>query len=318
MTNDVEIETPQPIESQPRFRDVQFDELLEDIFGLSGRSLRTIKALIFKPVEYFQAAKHPFWKNAYSPSFRIFLGLVAISTALKYFYASEDGALFKFFETFLTEALSEEIDDLSELGLDPSLFDVKDAVRRTLQSFFLLSTPLSIAFFLIVAALFRSFGEKLRFVVRARFIFAILIPLAALGLISAIGMIILPAGWVEITSNLNMVLSIILMAVTAYRGAFSSVPSKLGRLGRSVGLTALISFMYTLASAIALGEGMYKSGYEFGERVAIATQELESQKKEIQDALDAGSEAPMDIDATPAKPTENTEPQKNETPKPEQ
>jgi len=275
-----------PTSSQPKLLEVQFDELLEDILGLSGRSIRTIKSLIFEPVHYFQAAKHPFWLNKYSPSFRIFFGLMAISTALKFFYASEDGALFRAFEGMISEQIAVDSEFLSSNGINPQTIDVKAIVQNSLQSFFLISTPLAIVFFLIIAFLFRSFGEPLRYVVRVRFLFSVLIPLGVITLISSISFVFLPSNWIDFVSNLTLVVSISVIGLTAYRGAFPEIASAKGRILRALGLTTLLSASYFLASSIAMGYGMYKSGYDAAHELHIAHSNIKKSGKEASSETD--------------------------------
>lgn len=47
------------------------DDLVEDIFGLNWRGLKTIWTLFTRPALYFEAAKTPKWQDRYTPSFRV-------------------------------------------------------------------------------------------------------------------------------------------------------------------------------------------------------------------------------------------------------
>lgn len=266
--------------AQPKMGDVQFDELFEDILGLSGRSIRAIKSLFSKPVEYFEAAKHPYWQNAFSPSFRIFLGLMALITALKFFYAAEDGVMYKYLEQTINESL---LNRQSELAINPSTVDVKAVVEKSIQYMSLFYTPLVILFYLLIAILFQSFGEKLNFVVRARYVFAILIPATLVSLLSTIIMIFLPVSFLPLLSFTSLALTFGLIFWAAYRGAFSKIKTKKGRAGRALGLTTLLSVASIFASTISVGVGAYKAGYEQGEAAYKAQKALKQSPPEKAD-----------------------------------
>ena len=76
-------------EDQAKISKIGFDNLLEDIFGLNIRALKTIGVLFKSPGKYFKAAKTPDWTDRYTPSFRVWFGLMAMLVALKFLYTTE-------------------------------------------------------------------------------------------------------------------------------------------------------------------------------------------------------------------------------------
>jgi len=80
-------------QNQPKLNKIGFDNLLEDIFGLNIRALKTIGVMFRKPVDYFKAARTPEWEDKYTPSFRVWFGIMAILVALNFIYNNDKSAM---------------------------------------------------------------------------------------------------------------------------------------------------------------------------------------------------------------------------------
>ena len=237
-------------QTQATMSTVSLDELLDDIIGLSFKTFRSIGLLFKTPTEYFQAAKTPFWENRLTPSFRIYLGLTALSTSFRYFYQDPNSPMVKLY-TGLFEPLKAD----PPKGLTPEMMDTTQLAVNTLKWYVLLNPILITILFCVLGLVFRAFGEKLNAVVRIRYIFATMVPASLIGLFSVIPMVFLPPESLELTSVLGLILMVIVMWITCYRGAFSVVPDKSGRIGRATALSFCIFMMTILAATIAVIAG---------------------------------------------------------------
>ena len=80
--------------------------LLEDVFGLNVRGLRTLKDLFIRPKRVFDSARQIDWANTHTPTIRLTFSLITVYMLLSFFWAAEDGALYQGLYLQL-EALSE-------------------------------------------------------------------------------------------------------------------------------------------------------------------------------------------------------------------
>ena len=249
-------------QTQANLKSVSIDELFDDVIGLSFKTFRSIGLLFKRPVEYFQAAKSPFWQNRLTPSFRIFLGLTALSTSFRYFYQDPNSPMVKLY----ARAYEPFKNDPPE-GLTADMIDPTQLAVATLKWYVLLNPIFITILFCLLGLLFRAFGEKLNPIVRIRYIFATIVPASFIGLISVIPMAFLAPKYLGVTSNVGLLLMVIAMWVTCYRGAFSAVSDKSGRIGRATALSVSLFFMIMIAAflsifigAIIVGIGLAKAG----------------------------------------------------------
>ncbi len=237
-------------ESQASLKTVSFDELLDDIFGLSAKSLKSIFLLFKRPAEYFKAAKAPFWENRLSPSFRIYLGLTALTTAMRFLYRDENSPMVKLYASQF-----ELIKENPPNGLDPNQINSYEMAVTTLKWMLVLSPIISTVFFCLLGLLYWGYGEKLNPVVRIRYVFAALIPASVISALSAFPMYFLPESFTMGVSLMGLLLMFMLIWLTAYRGAFSAVDLGAGRIGRATVLSILIFVVMMAATFIAIFAG---------------------------------------------------------------
>ncbi|MEP3892242.1 MAG: hypothetical protein ABJN69_17415 [Hellea sp.] len=236
--------------AQASMRDVSFDELLDDTVGLSFKSVRSIWFLFKNPRLYFTAAKAPFWQNRFSPSFRIYAGLIAISTGMKFLYRDESSPMVQVykqqFEMIKTDIANrpDPSDKLNAENMDSTVMAI------TTLKWYILIAPLAMVFtFCLLGLLYRGFGEKLNPVVRIRYVFATMIPASIVSLLLILPMYFSPPQFTGYFSFLGLGLMFGMLWITAYRGAFPAVATPSGRAGRATALSALIIF-FMLASAM--------------------------------------------------------------------
>lgn len=230
------------------------DDLVEDIFGLNLRGLKTIWTLITRPWLYFEAAKTQTWQDRYTPSFRIWFAIIAIGTFFQFIWAGQNTAMFAAYvevmKTIVTDANVVLAED--QLMIDPNVFDPGEAAK-TLVKYSQLFLPVGyLVCLLIIAALFQSWGERLSFVVRLRYVFAIIVPGAIVGYFFAFLTTKIPLEIFQIVNLGGLFLMFASYFAVAYLGPFRGMATRV-RLGRSLGITALIIIAVMLASLIAVG-----------------------------------------------------------------
>jgi len=72
-----------------------FNALLEDVFGLNVRGLRTLRDLYVSPRKVFDSARVIDWANQHTPTIRLTFSLITVYMLLGFFWAAEDGPLYQ-------------------------------------------------------------------------------------------------------------------------------------------------------------------------------------------------------------------------------
>lgn len=239
--------------AQTQVTRIGFDNLLEDLFGMNIRGFKTIWVLVTRPKLYFIAAKTPDWQERYTPSFRVWFAIIALTAALAWVWAGPDSPMFNIYREGLLPMVEGANKSLAPQGLmiEAGSFNVDQAARDVIRW---TNIFLPVTYFMtlgVIAFLFRSFGERLPYIVRLRYVFAIIIPGSLLGLLSGLGSIFLDNEVFKIINLGSMGLMFASYFAVAYFGAFSVLPN-LARFGRSVGLTALLIVGVLAASVLAV------------------------------------------------------------------
>lgn len=230
-------------------KDVSVDELLDDTIGLSFKSLRSIWLLFKNPLTYFSAAKSPFWFNRFSPSFRIYAGLIAITTGMKFLYRDENSPMVKIYKQQFDQVKAQLAEQGKLEGPKLEAFDTTALSIGTLKWYFVISPIAMVVSYSLLGLLYWGYGEKLNPVVRIRYVFAILIPASIIGMLSVIPTYYLPTRFAGVTSFAGLAIMVLVIWLTAYRGAFENVPTKGGKAGRATAISALI-FIFMMVSAM--------------------------------------------------------------------
>jgi len=237
------------ISPQASMRDVSFDELLDDTIGLSFKSVKSIWLLFKNPSPYFAAAKAPFWFNRFSPSFRIYAGLIALTTGMKFLYRDANSPMVKIYKSQFDQVKTQLVEQgrLEDQNLEA--FDTTALAIGTLKWYFFISPFTMVLSYALLGLLYWGYGEKLNPVVRIRYVFAILIPASIIGMLSVIPAYYLPTKFAGVMSFIGLAVMFVFVWLTAYRGAFEAVPTKRGRVGRATAIGTLI-FLFMIISAL--------------------------------------------------------------------
>ena len=232
------------IKAQPKASRLGFDSLLEDVFGLNIRSLKTIGVLFSRPARYFDAARDRNWLGRFTPSFRVWFGLLAVMAFMRFFYGSEDSALI--------EGMTAQMDaEIAEIPDDSMTFNTRQYAIDTFKWLFVFMPFAFIPVYSAVAFTFRSFGGSPSFVVRLRYVLATVIPSTVLLLaMTPILMFRLTPNQMTVYTVIGLILMFGADYLKAYRGAL--VDRERGRAGVALGFATLLFVAYFVAMIIAM------------------------------------------------------------------
>lgn len=229
------------------------DEFFYDIFGVNIKGLKSIWTIFTRPTDYFAAAQRPDWGSEHWPSIRIWFGIMGILIALQFLWASESSemtAMFQMLAMVLADSLRDTV-AADGITLDVSALDReqlgKEAFKRWIfiYPFFFLIAMCALAF------IFRAWRPAVGFVIRLRYIFAIIIPGSVFGLFTTLAMVNLSGQAYVVISFLTLPVMVMLYAITAFRGPFHKFA--IGeRLGLSLVVALLILSFLMLAQLISM------------------------------------------------------------------
>jgi len=239
------------------------DEFFYDIFGVNIKGLKSIWTLIKNPADYFEAAQLPDWGGDHWPSIRIWLGIMGILVALQFLWASENSEMTSMFQMLATipgdtiaTSFAEDGVTLDLSGLDKQELG-KTAFKRWtfIYPFFLIGAMCALAF------IFRAWNPAVGFVIRLRFVFAIIVPASVFGLLLTLAMVNLSGEAYRNVSFASLPGMLILYAITAYRGPFHKF--EIGeRIGMSIIIALLIMFFLMVAQIISMILGVAPTWFE--------------------------------------------------------
>lgn len=232
---------------------IGFDSLVGDIIGLNLEGLKSVWVLFKNPAPYFKAAKTANWEGLYRPSIRLWIALFALTTALKFLWLNQNSPLYGTMSQAI-KAVVERINSQAQSS-DPQI-NLTDTALATATNYFIniyiLIVPICIFLtIMLLGIIYRAWGEKLSYVIRLRYLFALMITGNLAGLIlSLCG----PFVTLSVYQTLNFAFLIIMYGlyfVSAYRGAFAHMEPP-GRLGRSAAVTAALILTTFIATLIGI------------------------------------------------------------------
>ena len=229
------------------------DEFFYDIFGINIKGIKSAWTLIRRPTEYFDAARLPDWGGEHWPSVRIWLGLTGILIALQFLWASENSEMTAMFQS-LTLTIGEGFShSVSERGitLDLSVIDKQTLGKQAFKRWIFIYPFFFIGMMCILAFIFRAWRPAANFVIRLRYIFGIIVPGSVFGLFITLAMVNITGQLYMLISFLSMPVTMVIYAVTAYRGPFLNYATG-ERLGMSIIIAILIFISLFIAQMVAM------------------------------------------------------------------
>lgn len=219
-----------------------WDALLDDLFGLNVRALKSMRAIIVSPRAVFDAARDADWLGRFTPSIRLAFTLIAAMVFLRFLWGGEDSALHEMTKSGLTNP-----DVLGNGDMDQFTQDY--------LGLWLVLFPFSYFFVhALLALLLRIWGTGTYAPVRLRLYFAALLPGLLLGVLSTIAMPMLDVALFEQTLVPALALTGLIYALTVFRGLPAAMGTQ-GRTWRSIlfGCVALCGDLFIAVSTFVIG-----------------------------------------------------------------
>ena len=251
-------------QNQPKLNKIGFDNLLEDIFGLNIRALKTIGIMFRKPVDYFKAARTPEWEDKYTPSFRVWFGIMAILVALNFIYNNDKSAMTAAYQGMVEQLATQFEHDHNAAnvknGQPPDIIDVDiDKAAIDMGKWAMVYYPFAYIPFMALAGIFvRFWGRSLTYVTRLRYLFAVTIPGVAFMFVSTFLVLVVSARYFLWLTAVMFLIIVALDFITSYRGPFRDMPRP-KRLLRSAALTTILLLVYLFGSMAATFPAMIKT-----------------------------------------------------------
>jgi len=222
----------------PQLDQIGYDALIGDIFGLNIRGLKSLWISIKNPRAYYRSALSLDWQDKFTPAFRLWFTLIALTFFFQFFWAGANSATIE--NTMSQIDASTLPDGVSTRGA---------ALEISKWSFGFL--PFTFIFCLFVlAAIFPFWGEKTNFVVRQRKIFITIIPGTLLAIAMTLSFGAIPAAYFWYFLTLSYAVTFFCDSITAYRGAYSGI-SRSGKLWRAISLATATLITSGFASILS-------------------------------------------------------------------
>lgn len=191
----------------------EVEGLLNDIFGLNIRGLKTLWFTFAKPARVFDVARQGNWTTAgLTPTIRLLFSVFALLAAFRFFWAKEDGFLFQ----AVLQAVNAQTDTAQNL---PQNVDAS-AVTSNILSTIVLVLPVAMTIGLVLGGSALSvWGKGTRATQRIRLFFTAIIPgytlnaLFTITLLSAISQ-----QFLLIFSFLILFMQLVIDTITSLRG----------------------------------------------------------------------------------------------------
>ena len=233
--------------NQLKSRKVSGDDLIEDMFGLNLRGLKTLWVMFVSPRRGYEAARSPDWMDrSYTPSIRLLFSLLAVMTAVRFLWAGADSSMYELIEVQLASM---------------ELFETEEALQdatETIINYYLLLFPFSFMLFQSIAALLLPiWGKGTNAIVRVRLYMLALLPNGLATLFMLPAMKFMTAEEMLKYSFAMMSVTLVLDFITSYRGGLSGKRAvqvmKSGLFAVSSNVTGMIanSLCIMVASMIA-------------------------------------------------------------------
>ncbi|MEM1379682.1 MAG: hypothetical protein AAGH41_03555 [Pseudomonadota bacterium] len=216
------------------------DELVDDVFGLNVRGLKTIIDTLVRPRLVFDAARQADWSGAYTPSLRLVFSILTVLGFFTFFWAGEDTAFYQVLEKAIT------------LNADTPL-TAEEMNAQITRTFGIYSAALPFVLIIIhglFSQIIRVWGQGTPGVARLRLHMTAIVPGLVLTLLSTLATPFVPD--LMITLTLVLLAAVLFAdAATAWRGSVVA-QGKGSRLMKSLVFAIGSSVATAIASSICI------------------------------------------------------------------
>jgi len=229
-----------------------FDSLVEDLFGLNVRGLRTVGQLFISPKQVFESARVPDWRRKYTPTIRLTFSIITVFMLLSFFWAAEDGMMYQAILAQFTEMAAARPEPISP-----------EQIRQDIDTVFAAYSFLYPFIYMLIHGLVGSviffWGKGTGWVTRLRLYFGLLAVGMTVALLSTFITPFLTADMLVAFTFIGMLIAILAYWLTYARGMWGTA-SVLGVLARATCLALLITLVDMIISILAgFGAGVWVS-----------------------------------------------------------
>ena len=233
--------------------DLSLDSIAEDLFGLNIRGVKSIYTAWRRPRDYFAAAKSPDWHEKFTPSMRLWLSFFALFSALKFWWFGTNEGMIGAFATGFENAGLALTDGLT----------YRDVGAEAVLWVFGWIPILQIVSMIILAMLYRAWGERTTLALRQRYLFIVMIPSASMMPVFLTIMLFVPPSLISLYGVFLAFAAFIIDFQTGYRGGFASASAK-GRALRAGILAFVLVSINTLTTIAAQIVGIIVISQKYG------------------------------------------------------
>ena len=218
------------------------DSLIEDLFGLNVRGLKTVGQLFIAPGKVFETARVSDWRRKYTPTIRLTFSIITVYMLLSFFWAAEDGVMYQSLYSVLSDAAA-----ASDATVTPA--EIREDVEIAFAAFSFLYPFVYMLMHGLVGSLVFVWGKGTGWVTRLRLYFGLLTVGMTIALITTFMMPLLSLDQLVYFTMFGMVISVIAYGLTYVRGMWGK-GSTIGILFRAGCIAVLISFVDIIASGV--------------------------------------------------------------------
>ncbi len=185
-----------------------WDSLLDDLFGLNVRALRTVGVAIARPSRVFSGARDRDWLDRYTPSLRLVFTLMTATVVLRFFWGGDQSSLMASIESYIASVPPDQL----------PLADPGEVAQQLLNRFFVLLPFTYFGCHFVTSLFVRVWGKGTPAPVRIRLYFAALLPALAVGLLLTVPYGLVPVEWLDAVTLVNAMLAPMIYAATVFAG----------------------------------------------------------------------------------------------------
>lgn len=226
------------------------DSLIEDLFGLNVRGLKTVGQLFVSPKQVFESARISDWRRKYTPTIRLTFSIITVFMLLSFFWAAEDGMMYQILLAQFTEMAAANPEKIPA-----------EQIHRDIETAFAAYAFFYPFIYMLLHGLVGSvvflWGKGTGWVTRLRLYFGLLTVGMTVALVSTLITPFLTTDMMAPFAIFGMLIAILAYWMTYARGMWGT-SSTLGLLLRASFLALLITFVDMIVSGLAgFGAGIW-------------------------------------------------------------
>jgi len=216
------------------------DALVEDLFGLNFRGMKTIMQLFVSPKEVFESARVSDWRRQYTPTMRLTFSIITVFMLLSFFWAAEDGIMYQTLLAQMTEAAAS----------DPGAPDPKNTLDARFGAYSFLYPFVYMLVHGLVGSIVFFWGDGTEWVTRVRLYFALLATGMLVALMSMAFVPFLTTDALPAFTLIGLFVSVLIYGLTYARGMWGT-RSHISILVRAVLIALIITSTDLLISVLS-------------------------------------------------------------------